>query len=374
VKSAPSAREREVDDPAPGTGPDQQPDDDAAPRIELSKKAIATFALFVVLAVVALYFLLPQITGLNDTWHRIEQGSPAWLLLAAAFTVGMFGGYVWLFNRVFDTARLNWRESYQITMAALAASRLLSAGGAGGLVLQAWALRRAGLPPRQVADRTVSFIVLTYLVYLMAIVIFGYALHYGLLPGDAPWAITFVPATLALLVTLVGLSVALVPPDLQRRLQSWGAKGHGRRRRLAVRLAHIPAAMSAGMRDALHRIAGRDRSLLGAVLFWAFQIAVLWASFRAFGDAPPLAVLVVGFFVGMLGNLLPLPGGIGGVDGGMIGAFTAFDVDFGLATVAVLAFRGFTFWLPTIPGIVAYIQLLRTVDRWRHEGRPSGAA
>jgi uncharacterized protein (TIRG00374 family) len=71
----------------------------------------------------------------------------------------------------------------------------------------------------------------------------------------------------------------------------------------------------------------------------------------------------------MLGNLLPLPAGIGGVDGGMIGAFVAFDVDFGLATVAVLVFRGFTFWLPTLPGAVAYFQLRRTVARWRAERR-----
>ena len=67
----------------------------------------------------------------------------------------------------------------------------------------------------------------------------------------------------------------------------------------------------------------------------------------------------------MLGNLLPLPGGIGGVDGGMIGAFAAFGVDIGLAVVAVLAYRGFTFWLPTIPGVIAYFQLRKTVERWR---------
>ena len=66
---------------------------------------------------------------------------------------------------------------------------------------------------------------------------------------------------------------------------------------------------------------------------------MLWAAFHAFGEPPPLAVLVLGFFVGMLGNLLPLPGGVGGVDGGMIGAFAAFGVDAGLAVVAVLVFR-----------------------------------
>jgi uncharacterized membrane protein YbhN (UPF0104 family) len=53
----------------------------------------------------------------------------------------------------------------------------------------------------------------------------------------------------------------------------------------------------------------------------------------------------------------------------MIGAFAAFGVDFGLAAVAVLAFRGFTFWLPTIPGVIAYLQLRKTVERWRSERR-----
>jgi uncharacterized protein (TIRG00374 family) len=358
--------------PAP-VGQDNPPvvedGDDDGPSFELTTRTVATFGLFVVLAVVALYFLLPKLAGLNDTWHRIEQGSPAWLLLAAAFTVGMFGGYVWLFARVFDAVRLDWRESYQITMAALAASRLLSAGGAGGLVLQAWALRRAGLSARQVADGTVTFIVITYLVYTLALVVFGYGLYFGLLPGEAPFAITFVPATLALVVTLVGLSIAFVPPDLQRRLTAWSPH-----RRWLARAAHVPASMSAGMRDALRRIRARDPAILGALLFWGCQIAVLWASFRAFGDAPPLAVLVMGFFVGMLGNLLPLPGGIGGVDGGMIGAFAAFGVDFGLATVAVLAFRGFTFWLPTVPGIIAYLQLRKTVERWRAERRQASTA
>jgi uncharacterized protein (TIRG00374 family) len=103
------------------------------------------------------------------------------------------------------------------------------------------------------------------------------------------------------------------------------------------------------------------------VLFWAFQVAVLWASFHAFGDAPPLAVLTQAFFVGMFGNLLPMPGGVGGVEGGMIAALAAFEVDAGQAVVAVLLFRAVTFWLPLIPGVIAYFQLRKTVDRWRDE-------
>jgi uncharacterized protein (TIRG00374 family) len=85
-------------------------------------------------------------------------------------------------------------------------------------------------------------------------------------------------------------------------------------------------------------------------------------------------VIVMSYFIGLVGNTLPLPGGIGGVDGGMIGAFTAFGVPFHVAVVAVLAYRGFAFWLPTLPGALAYFGLRRTVQRWRAEPARAGAA
>jgi uncharacterized protein (TIRG00374 family) len=349
-------------------------DDSGGPHLDFNRRGVLLFALFVVVAIVALYFLLPQLAGLEDTWRRIEEGSPGWLAVAVLFTVGMFAGYVTLFQGVFVRAgsRLHWRESYLICMAGLAATRLFSAGGAGGLVLIAWALRRSGMDPRTVADRTISFLVLQYLIYMVALIVCGFGLRYGLFPGNAPFSLTVVPATLALVVTLLGLSVAFVPTDFERRLRGYAA-GRGRVAHAAQRIANVPASASAGMRDALAHIRERDPALLGAIIFWAAQIGVLWASFHAFGDPPPLAVLVMAFFVGMLGNLLPLPGGIGGVDGGMIGALVGFGVNGGLAVVAVLVYRAFTFWLPTIPGAVAYLQLRRTVDRWRHERPPDRA-
>jgi len=79
------------------------------------------------------------------------------------------------------------------------------------------------------------------------------------------------------------------------------------------------------------------------------------------------------YFVGQFGNLLPLPGGLGGVEGAMIGAFAAFGVDFNLSVLAVLSYRGISFWLPTVPGAIAYFQLRRTVARWREEQGLQGA-
>ena len=121
------------------------------------------------------------------------------------------------------------------------------------------------------------------------------------------------------------------------------------------------------MRTAIRLVRGRDPRLLGALAWWGFDICVLWAMFHAFGQPPPFTVIWMAYFVGTLGNLLPLPGGLGGVEGGMIGAFAAFGVDVNLAVLAVLSYRAISFWLPTIPGAIAYFQLRRTVARWRDE-------
>jgi uncharacterized protein (TIRG00374 family) len=128
------------------------------------------------------------------------------------------------------------------------------------------------------------------------------------------------------------------------------------------------------VRGALELARSFEPGLIGAFAWWGFDIAVLWASFHAFGVAPPVAVIVMGYFVGTLANTLPLPGGVGGVDGGMIGAFLAFGVDPGTAVLAVLSYRAIAFWLPTLPGLVAYFQLRRTVGDWKAEDAEETAA
>ena len=135
-----------------------------------------------------LYFLLPQLAGLDDTWRGSSDGRPVWLIAALLFTFGMFGGYVAMFRASSSRAgsRIGWRASYQITMAGLAASRLFAAGGAGGLALTAWALRRSGMRKRTVADKTISFLVLTYLPYTVAVIVCGFGLHCGLFTGPRP--------------------------------------------------------------------------------------------------------------------------------------------------------------------------------------------
>src|SRR5829696_8625675 len=347
-------------------------DDEEMPRVTLTRRRTIAFVAFVLLSIALLYVVLPQIGGVREAWERVSDGDRAWLAGALIFQLLAIGSYVALFHgiNVPRGSPLTHRDSYLITMAGLAATRLFAAAGAGGVALTAWALRRSGMERREVAERMIAFLVLLYGVYMLTMLVCGVGLRIGLFPGRAPFAMTVVPAIVSAVAMLLVLPLALVPEDFERRIERMAPR-RPRTAHLLRRLALGPASMRGGVRLALRKIIHPDLALAGAVTWWAFNLAILWASFHAFGEPPPLAVLVQAFFVGMLANLLPLPGGIGGVDGGMIGALVAFGVDAGVAVLAVLSYRLFAFWLPTLPGVIAYFQLRRRVQQWRHEPAPA---
>lgn len=302
----------------------------------------------------------PDLSELAEVPELLANGHLGWLGAALLFKVLSYAGYMALFRAVFvaGETRIGWRESYAITMAGVAATRLFASAGAGGVALTAWALHRLGVSSRRIAERMVAFLVLLYGVYLACLLVFGLGLWAGLLPGPAPWALTLVPAVIGALGIAAGLALTRIPAGPDRRVGA-PAAGAGKLSRTVDRLRGLPSGAGRGVRLAVAMLRRGEPGLLGAPAWWGFDIAVLWASFLAFGEPPPVAVLVVAYFVGMLGNLLPLPGGAGGVEGGMIGALVAFGVSGGLAVVAVLVYRVFAFWLPTLPGALAYVQLRR---------------
>jgi uncharacterized membrane protein YbhN (UPF0104 family) len=391
------------------------------PRVVITRRQAIAFGVFVLTVVGFLYFVLPKLAGVGTTLHHLEHGDVWWIAFGVVLELLSFAGYVVLFRAVFVTTRtgstgssdapdapdalgsplgrsgspkaiiptvpldpaaplrpadpagphhepgpIGWSESYQITMAGLAATRLFATAGAGGVALTAWALRRSGMAPRLVACRMVAFMVLLYAVYAGSVLIDGLGLGTGLFPGGGSFALTIVPAIVAaILMTVVG-AMALLPGDIERRLHRW-ASGSGRLAHWVARAVTVPALAASGVRTAIELIRERDPGLLGAVAWWGFDMCVLWAMFHAFGSPPPFTVIWMSYFIGTLGNLLPLPGGLGGVEGAMIGAFAAFGVNLDLAVLAVLSYRAISFWLPTVPGAVAYFQLRRTVARWREQ-------
>jgi uncharacterized protein (TIRG00374 family) len=376
----PSFREGDRDAPRSTVSGDGAVDDaeemfgeDGAPSFFQDPRRLVMTGLGVLAMFAIIYVALPNVIGLQDAIDKFSEGEWQWIAVAVGFNALAFAAYVALFRGVIgeNLVHLDWRESYQITMAGLAASRLLSAGGAGGVLLSYWALRKAGMQRAEAARRMVAFLVVLYSFYVLAVIVCGVLLRAGVLPGEAPVSVTVVPAAIAGGIGLAVVLIALIPGDLQGRVTF---SGNSRIMKLVAKLSAVPATISTGVRTALGFVRSPSKGGLavsGAVGFWAANIGILWASFMAFGEAVPIGVIVMGFFVGMAANLAPDPAGVGAVDGGLIGAFVIFGLPASTVIAAVLIYRLIAFWLPLPPGIVAFLQLRRTVARWEREGRPA---
>jgi uncharacterized membrane protein YbhN (UPF0104 family) len=188
---------------------------------ELSSRKLRTQLLLlaaILLTGVAIVTLLPGLAALRT---RLSHAQPGWIVVGAALKVLSSLGYVVVFRVVFGR-RMSRRVSYQIGMSEVGANAVVPTGGAGGLALGAWALKRGGMPTPEIARRE-------------------------------------------------------------------------------------------------------------------------------------------------LGGLIPVPGGIGGVDAGLVGTLVIYNVPITAATSAVLAYRAITLWVPAILGSAAFLSLRRTVRHTAHE-------
>src|SRR3954454_17376786 len=340
----------------------------------LTTRRLVQTMVVVLLLLVGIYFLFPKLAGLSGGLSKLGDADPVWIAVAIGFNVLAYATYIALFKAVVggDALRLKWKETYEINMAGVAATLLFSAGGAGGVALTYWALRKAGMRRRDVARRMVAFVTLHYAFYPLALIVFGILLRTGVLNGRGSVELTIIPAGVAGLMIVIGILIALIPPDVERRLRPF-ARGE-KARAFVENAAKVPATLGEGFRFAIGLFAHPRRgglAVLGAAGFWAASIGVLWASFHAFGVHVPLAVVVQGFFLGMVANLFPLaPAGVGAVDAGMIGAFVLFGIPEGSVFPAILVFRLVAFWMPLPVGIIACFQRRQTVHHWKTEGLP----
>jgi len=338
-----------------------------------TKRMLQTGAVVLIL-LVGIYFLFPKLVGLGDAVGKLDDADPVWIGVAILFSIASYATYIALFKAVVggEALRLTWNETYQINMAGVAATLLFSAGGAGGVALTYWALRKAGMKRREVARRMIAFVTLHYAFYPLALIVFGLLLRTGVLNGENSVELTIIPAAVAGILLVVGALITLIPADVEGKLMP---HAHGAHTRSFVEWAsRVPETLGDGFRFALRLFTHPRKgglAVLGAAGFWAFNIGVLWASFHSLGIHVPLAVVIQGFFLGMVANLFPLaPAGVGAVDAGMIGAFVLFGLPEETVFPAILIFRLISFWMPIPPGVVAFFQLRNTVRRWEVEGLP----
>ena len=343
----------------------------AAPALDVRVLArrVGPAAVLAGAAVAALLLAGGRVHAFTAALHRALGAGAGWALLGAALECASLAGYVALLSLVAGRAvpRVRPRESAQIALAGAAATRLLPTAGAGGLALMLWTLRRAGARPVVAVRTALVFLVLLYSVFLAAIALCGAALTLGLVGSRAPAALGAIPAGAALLAILMCLLLASRRRDEadSDQLEVRHEGGGTRRQRLTAGARLFGAAV----RDATRMLRAGDPRLVGAIAYWAFDAAVLWAMLRAFGAAPVLPVIALAYFLGQVANTVPLPGS---VSGGMAAVLIASGVPAELAVPAVLAYRALAVWLPTPAAIAAVPALRATIARWgREDGKPA---
>jgi uncharacterized membrane protein YbhN (UPF0104 family) len=309
-----------------------------------------------VLAVAGVVVLLAP--GLGEVRDRLAGARPEWIALAVAFEALSGISYVLMFRPVF-CEHMPWRTSWEISWSELAMGSLVPASGAGGLALGAWILHEGGMSGERIARRSVAFFLIKSSVNFVAVAVLGTVLALGLLGPDLSLWLTALPAALAVLVIA---AVAAVP-----RLGPGPAPGPDAGR-VRKGIAAGRRALVGGTAEAIEMIRARNRLLLlGALGYWAWDNAVLWATFHAFGASPDLTVILMGYLIGQLGGLLPLPGGLGGIDGGLFGTLVVYGTPVATTAAAVLAYRVILFWLPLLVGALAFLSLRRGLN---HPDRP----
>jgi uncharacterized membrane protein YbhN (UPF0104 family) len=309
-----------------------------------------TLQIIAALAVVGLIVWLAP--GLGQVRELLVNAEPAWILLAVAFEALSCVSYVLMFRPIF-CRNMPWRTSWEIGLAELGAGSIVPASGAGGLALGAWILSEGGMPAVQIARRSVAFFLVKSSVNFVAVAVVGALMAFGVGPHFSLW-LTALPAALAsiaigavIVVPRLGVG-APPPPDARKVRRGW---------------SHARKALIDGTAEAIQIVRSRNGLVVvGAIGYWAWDNAALWAAFKAFGYSPPITVILMGYLIGQLGGLLPLPGGLGGIDGGLIGTLIVYGTPVAVTAAAVLAYRVILFWLPLFLGGIAFASLRRGLN------------
>lgn len=316
---------------------------------EFGSRVLLRNLLRALVAIGVLFAIALFMPGLGEVRDFLAGADPIWLLVAAAFEGLSFASYIVMFAPVFCQG-MSWRRSWQIGGSELAMGSIVPASGAGGLALGAWVLHRGGMSPGHIARRSVAFFLIKSSVNFIAVAVLGLLAFSGLVGPDLSPLLTLLPACLAL--AAIG-AVILIPRFGPAKPPAGGS-------RLRVFATRARNAIVTGTAESLVLIRRRDpRLIAGAIGYWLFDNAVLWATFHALGYDPALMIVLLGYLIGQMGGLLPLPGGIGGIDGGLIGTLIVYGAPAAITAGAVLAYRVILFWLPLLVGGLAFWQLRR---------------
>ena len=331
--------------------------DHAAPHAVSRRTVVLGVALVVVLAI-GLVLLLGKAAGYQQVLDALESASTPWLIACFVLEVLSYAGYVVALRAVVamdDGPRFGPLIATRVWLASIGATRIVSPAGAGGLAIIYWLLRRARMSAGAAISRVLGFNILVFA--LFGVWAFAAALVLLLsVGGDVPLAMEL-PWLIAIPVfAAAGLWIS----QGARGQRIAGDTSHGwARKTLAAAVRGIIVA-----RRTLEPGRVNMPAVAGAVVYWAADVACLWAALRAIGAEVSLTGVALAYATAYIALLFPLPtGGYGAIDAAATFTLTVLGLPLAEAVVGVVVWRFFNFWLPTIPGL---IELGRSGNLGRH--------
>jgi uncharacterized membrane protein YbhN (UPF0104 family) len=289
--------------------------------------------------------LLLAVPGLHDVEQQVLHMPLGWVILAVSLEVLSCVGYVIAFLQVFERAPI--RFGARVALSELAFGAAVSLGGAGSVAVGAWLLIERGGQPGRVAERSAVLFLLTSAVNLVVLAVAGLGLWLHIFPGKHDPLLSLLPGAVATIAFFGFMAL----PWIARRFIVHRYEG---------RVAKWACATSETITDTRKLLFSADWRLVGAYGYLLFDIAVLWVCFKAIGHAPQITTLVLAYQIGYLSNLIPIPGGIGVLDGSFIGMFVLFGVNDTMATSATIVYHAISLWVPAAWGTLAFLLLRRT--------------
>jgi uncharacterized membrane protein YbhN (UPF0104 family) len=294
-------------------------------------------AVLLATATVTLLLAVPPLRGVAQ---QIDAMNVAWVAVAVGLEVGSCVGYVVIFRRFFDDVpagaarELAWTEE--------ASGALLPTGGVGALAIGGWLLRQAGMSTRQIVERSSALFFFTSGANVTALVGGGMLLAASGTGGGDTFALAAVPILIGTASTVITLALAVaVRRTPERHWPAWVVD------------------MAAGIDGAVHALRHPSWRVAGAVAYLGCDIAALGVAFAAAGHAIPVDVLVLGYIIGYIANMLPVPGGFGALEAGLAGTLILYGAPARQAAAAVVVYHAIAFWVPSLGGLIGYGRLRR---------------
>src|ERR1700729_3123451 len=309
-----------------------------------ARRSLRNGFITLVLALALAVGLLLAVPGLKGVATTVSNMKLQWVVVAVLLEVVSCACYILAFLQVFDRAPV--RLGARVALSEEAFGAAVSLGGAGSLAVGAWLMVERGAPPRRIAERSAVLFLYTSAINVITLILAGLGLFLGL-PGPRNLLLSIVPAAVGVVVLVLFLLLPRYVDRILRRVQPG-------------RLEAFLTETAASVRDTKRLVFHPDWRIVGAIGYLWFDIAVVFACFAAAGQVPPLAVVVLAYQIGYLSNVIPVPGGIGVLDGSLVGMFALYGgTAASLATAATVVYHAISLWVPALWGTAAFLVLQR---------------